>query len=401
MIRKEQFKDILITQKPKKQEGEIQRDLLEALPQTSFVTIITGIRRCGKSTLLKQIMRTKEQFLYVNLEDQRLFNFELEDFMRLEEAYTELYGEPQYYFFDEIQEVDAWEKYIRHLHDKQKKVFITGSNASLLSKELGTKLTGRHMSKTLFPFSYKEFLRFKKSKPSTQSFTAYLEKGGFPSYLQEENKEILQQVFKDILYRDIIVRFQIRNEKALEQVALFLISNIGKKFSYTKLASHFGIGSTNSVIEYISHFEKSYILFTIPKFDYSLKKQQINPKKAYAIDLGLAQANSLSFTEDKGRMLENLVFLELKRKGNEVFYFEGKKECDFVIKQQGAITNAIQACYELTKENEQREIDGLIEALHTLNLKEGMILTYNQEDKLQKEGKTIHIKPVWKWLTER
>jgi len=160
------------------------------------------------------------------------------------------------------------------------------------------------------------------------------------------------------------------------------------------------LGSTNSVIAFISYFEDSYLLFTVPKFAYSLKKQLVNPKKVYSIDNGLSNVNSVSFSSDRGRMLENIVFLHLRSKYNKIFYFKEKNECDFIVKEKGTITKSIQVCYELTEDNKQREIDGLMEAMEMFKLEEGLILTYKQEDKFKVNNKKIIIKPVWKWLLE-
>ena len=181
-------------------------------------------------------------------------------------------------------------------------------------------------------------------------------------------------------------------------MALFLTSNIGVEFSYTSLAKTFNLGSTNSAVAFVSHMEDSYLLFTVSKFDYSLKKQAVNPKKVYLIDNGLEAVNSVSFSSNKGRMLENCLFLELRRAGKEVFYFKGNNECDFLVKEKNAITAAIQVCHELNEDNKKREINGLVEALEKFDLPEGTILTYNQEDKLEASGKTIRVNPAWHWL---
>ena len=282
--------------------------------------------------------------------------------------------------------------------DKKNHFLITGSTASLVSKELGTRLTGRHLKQELFPFSYSEFLNFTSRKKEAQSFGEYMRKGGFPEFLKYGRSDILQELFNDIIMRDIVVRHKLRSPKVIKEMALFLISNVGVEFSYNNLAKTFDLGSTNSAIAFISYLEDSYLLFTISKHDYSLKKQAVNPKKAYLIDNGLAEVNSVSFSANKGRMFENCVFLELRRTGKEIYYFREKKECDFLIKEKNMIVNAIQACYELNEDNKKREIDGLIEAMVRFDLSEGLILTYNQEDEVEILGKTIKIKPAWRWF---
>jgi uncharacterized protein len=364
-----------------------------------FAIILSGIRRCGKSTLLRQIMRQTGGKYFFNFEDPRATSFEPSDFQKLEEIFREEYGESDCYFFDEIQNVQKWELFVRAQLDRNKHFLITGSNASLLSKELGTKLTGRHLKQELFPFSYTEFLNFTSQTVCIQSFEVYLHKGGFPEYLKYSRNEILQELFNDIIMRDIVVRHKLRSPKAIKELALFLLSNVGTEFSYNNLAKTFGLGSTNTAVAFVSYLEDSYLLFTIPKFSYSLKKQAVNPKKVYVIDNGLANVNSVSFSLNKGRVLENSVFLDLRRSGKEIFYFKEEGECDFLVKEKNKVTQAIQVCYDLNEDTKAREIDGLIEALTAFDLPEGLILTFNQEDILKINGRTITVVPVWRWMT--
>ncbi|XHH07939.1 MAG: ATP-binding protein [Candidatus Bathyarchaeia archaeon] len=366
-----------------------------------YAIILSGIRRCGKSTLLRQIMQATKGKYYFNFEDPKTISFEMGDFQKLEEILCEEYGQEDCFFFDEIQNVERWELFVRTLLDKGKHFLITGSNASLLSRELGTRLTGRHLRKELFPFSYREFLAFTSTQAGIESFNEYFKKGGFPEYLKFGHSEILQELFYDIVMRDIVVRHKLRNPKSITELALFLISNAGAEFSYNSLAKTFNLGSTNSAISYISYLEDSYLLFTVPKFSYSLKKQSVNPKKIYVIDNGLANVNSASFSSNKGRMLENLVFLGLRKSRKDIYYFKEDKECDFVVKEENKITQTIQVCYHLNEENKNREIDGLIEALDTFDLPEGLILTFNQQDTLKIGEKRIKVIPVWRWFEGR
>lgn len=342
-------------------------------------------------------MATTNSSYYFNFEDPRATSFELNDFQKLEEIFRDEYGESSNYFFDEIQNIENWELFIRTMLDRKKHFLITSSNASLMSKELGTRLTGRHLKQELFPFSYCEFLIFTSKKRGLDSFEEYLLKGGFPEYLKFDRSDILQELFTDIIMRDIVVRHKLRSPKVIKEMALYLISNIGVEFSYNSLAKTFNIGSTNSAIAFVSYLEDSYLLFTVSKFDYSLKKQAVNPKKVYLIDNGLADVNSVSFSSNRGRMLENCVFLELRRAGKEIFYFRENKECDFLVNERNAIVMAIQVCYELNEDNKQREIDGLVEAMKKFNLPEGTILTLDQQDELIISDKTIKICPVWRW----
>lgn len=358
---------------------------------SNFIQIVSGIRRCGKSTLLQLIMSKYKKIAYINFEDPRLFHFDVNDFSKLESIFP---SDTEAYFFDEIQNVENWELYIRQLHDFGKKIYITGSNASLLSKDLGTKLTGRYLNTELFPFSYKEYLVFTKKEPAVNEVENYLKLGGFPEFLNTKNEEVLQNLFKDILLRDISIRYGIRNTKTLFDLALYLVSNIGKEVSYTKLKNTFQIGSTNSVIDYLDWMEDAYLLFFLQKFSWSAKSIAINPKKVYAIDNGLLNANSLSFNNDNGRKLENAVFIYYKNKGKKLYYFREKYECDFLLFEKQKCIQAVQVCYELNNENITRECNGLIDALRFFNLKEGIIVTLNQKDSFIKEEKTIHLVPV-------
>ncbi|MEK6961500.1 MAG: ATP-binding protein [Nanoarchaeota archaeon] len=401
MITNDKLIEVIRSQKEsfaKLEEGVLREKQGEIKIEDSFALIITGVRRCGKSTFLNQILRKQKKGYYLNLEDPRLEGFDLSDFNKVESIMKELYGDKGVFFFDEIQNIDKWEKFIRYLIDKKERILITGSNASLLSRELGTKLTGRHIQLEMFPFSYKEFLDLKNHKPSISSFEEYLFKGGFPEYLKKENPEILHELLSDIVMKDIAIRFGIKNTSMLNKIAIYLVSNAGKEFSHNSIKNMFDIKSVQSVIDYVSYFEDAYLVFTIPIFSYSYKKQQVNPKKAYSIDNGFSSNNSASFSKDKGKMLENAVFLALRRKHKEIFYFQEKNECDFLIKEREKITQTFQVCYELNEDNKEREIKGLVAALKEFKLKEGTILTFNQTDKLVFEDKKITVIPVWKWM---
>ena len=401
MILKETLREIVKSQRKNLEEietGIIREKLGDIDIDLPFALVISGVRRCGKSTLLLQLIRKRRNFYYFNFEDPRTASFEAGDFQKLNDVFSEEYGKADCYFFDEIQNAQKWELFVRQMLDKKMHFVLTGSNASLLSKELGTRLTGRHIRFELFPFSFNEFLKITKSKPSINSFKSYMKRGGFPQYLKDRRNEILYELLNDIIMRDIVVRYNLRNPKLVKEVAIYLLTNIGKEFSYRSLNETFGLGSVNTIISLISYFEDSYLLFTIPRFSYSLKKQIKNPKKVYAIDNGLSATNSASFSEDNGRMFENAVFLHLRRKYKNIFYFREKHECDFLAGEKNNITTAIQICFELNDDNKEREIKGLQEALENLNLKEGLILTFNQEDELLVANKKITIMPVWKWI---
>jgi uncharacterized protein len=355
----------------------------------THIEVISGIRRSGKSTLMKLLIdEYGSNVAYFNFEDPRVFNFEVSDFQKLDEVIGE---KVRAYFFDEIQNVPSWEVFIRSLHDRGKKVFITGSNASLLSKDLGTRLTGRHLRHELFPFSYREFLAHLKLDNSVENLTQYVQDGGFPEFIKAKNQEILQTLLKDIVLRDIAIRYGIKNSKTVMDIALYLISNIGKECTYNRIRKLFSVGSTNSVVDYLTWLEDAYLLFFLPKFSWSAKSIAVNGRKVYAIDNGLINANSLSFTKDKGRLLENTVFLYLRQQGMKLFYFREKGECDFVVFDKNICVQLIQVCEEVHSENKKREVYGLLEAMQYFGLKEGFIVTKNQNDVLQVENLRIQL----------
>ncbi|WP_316843799.1 ATP-binding protein [Pedobacter psychrodurus] len=376
----------------------LKRDTLPLLPNlAAHALIVSGIRRCGKSTLLFQLLNSKyPDALYLNFEDPRLYEFENNDFLRLDNLIRE--QNLSVLMFDEIQIIPEWERYVRRKLDEGYKTVVTGSNASLLSRELGTKLTGRHITKELFPFSYHEFISYQKIEPSSESLISYLEIGGFPEYIKERTDDILNHLFEDILIRDIAVRYNIKDVRTLQRLAQYLISNVGKPVSGNKLKNIFEVGATSTVLEYLSHMEYSYLLHFVPKFSYSLKKQIANPRKVYAIDTGLINVNSGSFTEDNGRKFENLIFLHLRRTYKEIYYFSEKGECDFIIFKNGVFHQAIQVCYELNPDNLDREINGMIEALELFKIKEGILVTTSQKDQFEKNGKIIHVIPAHEYL---
>ncbi len=327
------------------------------------------------------------------------------------ESFIELLGEKNIFYFDEIQNIDGWERFVRRLHDEKKKVFVTGSNASMLSRELGTRLTGRYLEINLYPFSFLEFLKFKNLKINendfylTESkiklkkhFEEYLTNGGLPEYLKTQNRDYLKLLYDNILYRDVMVRNKLTNEKPLKELVYVVANNISEEISFNSLKKALNLGSSTTVKEYFDYFENSFLIFIVPKFDYSLKKQIYSGKKVYIIDTGLAVSLGFRTSKDLGRLLENLVFIELKRRKKEVYYYSDKKECDFVIKEGLKIIEAIQVCYELNSENREREINGLLEAMNKFKLKKGIILTHDQSEEIIDDDKIIKAVPVFRWL---
>lgn len=416
-MNREILKEIILNQNKDLAELDlITRDnekILGDYVKNKFVIIVSGIRRCGKSTVLKQVKSIYGGY-YLNFDDERLLNFKVEDFQLLYETFIELYGEKDIFYFDEIQNVAGWERFVRRLNDEKKKVFVTGSNATMLSRELGTHLTGRYLEVKMYPFSFNEFLKFKKFKLDKNSvynisskaalktyFDEYLLEGGFPEYIKDKNKEYLKLLYENILYRDILVRYRLSNEKNLKDLVNLTITNLSNKISFNSLTKLLNISSPTTIKEYFGYLENSYLSFLVSSFDYSLKRQIRSAKKVYIIDNALANYLGFRFSKDYGKLLENLVFLELKRRGKEIYYFSGEHECDFVLKEGILAVESIQVCFGLNKENQERELSGLLEVMAKLKIKKRLVLTMDQEEELKVGGRKIIVRPVWKWLLEK
>jgi len=415
-MNKERLKEILLDQKDffNNPKQLIDRELeLQKYINTNQIVIISGIRRGGKSSLLfliKERMKLGESdYCYFNFDDERIIS----DVSILEQIYNlhiEIYGTEPILFFDEIQNVDNWEKFINRMYEKGIKIFVTGSNAKLLSSEISTSLTGRNKIAELFPFSFFEYLRFKGKGYNPERLTSknksllikdlnhYIETGGFPLVVKEDDMELINSYFQDIFYRDIISRYKLTQVYEIKQIGLYFASNIGKPFSYSTLQEISGIKSTSSIKNYLSYYEQSYLFLYLKKFDYSVKKQIMNPKKVYAIDPAIINRLGFNFSENKGRILENIVYLELLRQGKEIFYHSGKKECDFVVKDGLNITEAIQVTWTVDNSNYQREIGGLKEAVKTYKLDKGLLLTMDDTELDNKTHPDIKKISVWKWL---
>lgn len=361
--------------------------------QSGSVIVVVGARRCGKSTLLQQFLNSRSKTLFLNFEDTRIDGFELSDFLKVEQIAVS--QNINCFVFDEIQNVYGWEKYVRSAQDSGFEVYVTGSNASMLSRELGTRLTGRNLQIELFPFNYNEFLSFTKQETSEKTFQTYLHEGGFPEYLKFKNPEYLRTLFRDIVIRDISVRRHIINEHVILRLALHLTSNVGKEISYNNISKMLEIKSVRSTIDYCDYLKESYLIDFIPRFSLSIKQQINNPKKVYSIDTGLIKANTLSFSNDNGRILENSVFLFLRQSSNDIMYFkDGNSECDFLVRNSDKILEAIQVCWNLTSDNLNRELEGVKKAMVATGATIGKIITFNQEDYFD----DIKVIPAWKWM---
>ena len=412
---KQLLKDIIADQKNfLKGKKIIKRDFPEKYLHNEEVIIISGVRRCGKSVLLQQIRsRMPQKDYFFNFDDDRLASFNVEHFQQLYEVFVELYGEEDSFYFDEIQNIPGWEHFVRRLYNLGKKIFITGSNARMLSKELGTLLTGCYMAIELYPFSFSEYLRFRGAEKLTgnisgtvkrgevqAAFGSYLTEGGFPMYLNSGDDMILKTLYDNILYKDVMVRNQIVNEREIKELVYFAVSHIGKPFTYISLAKVVGVKNPTTVKNYLEYIGNTYLLFTLNKLDNSVKTQLRNPKKVYAIDNAMIRRLGFHFSGEEGRLLENLVYVELRRRGGEVFYHNsGKSECDFVVREGFRVVMAVQVCFLMdAPATREREIRGLLDAMTMYNLSGGVVVTSSSEEEIMVSDKQIHILPAWKWL---
>ncbi|HML25761.1 MAG TPA: ATP-binding protein [Methanomethylovorans sp.] len=389
--------------------------------ETEEILLILGARRTGKSTLLYQLISSlelpedkEESVLYMNL-DEPVFQSQTESVDLLssiiEDHIAATKKERYYIFLDEVQNFKYWTQTLKTLYDTDKrlKFVLTGSTSSLLKKTTITRLSGRYLSLTVYPLTFKEHLDFKEIRKPTAAekrheFEEYLKHGSFPRISLEEDtnikEELLKNYYETIYLKDIIFPHNLRNNRDVINLLYFMISNVGKPFSYNSIANALEI-SADTVKEYLSYAEDSYLLYSINKFDHSLRKQLANPKKIYCLDTGLINAVSFKFSENYGRLLENLVFIELIRRLSEVFYHKGTYECDFLIRAENRITSAIQVTKELDLHNRKRELEGLIEAMKAHELQEGLILTKDTEDLIEIDERKIFVKPVWKWLLDQ
>ncbi len=403
MVSPEQISTVIDAQKDLfLQRTSFPRESLKKVQvHSNFATIITGLRRCGKSTLLFQLLKKrKSTALYLNFEDTRLAGFDIKDFARLgdeikrRKVYTLL--------FDEIQLIKGWEIFIHQKLNEGYIILISGSNASLLSRELGTHLTGRHLSYELFPFSYPEFVKFRKLRFNEKSLEEYLFCGGLPEYLKTGTGDILNSLLDDVLMRDIAIRHNIRDFSSLQQLSVHLMSNICTPVSAKKLEGLFGIKANSTILEYFSHFKDAYLFEFVPQFSHSTKIQMRNPRKVYTLDLGLYSQNATTFSDNLGRRLENLIYIHLrntlKKNLTEIYYYKGKGECDFVVTEKFKVTKLIQVCYKIDDMNFNREYNGLLEAMKELKLKEGIIVTFNQTDFFEDKGYKIKVIPAYEYL---
>jgi len=401
------------------------RDLHVSLNSSRIISII-GARRTGKTYFLFSLINKlrgkikKNCIVYVNFEDDRLFPIKLEDMKYLLDAYYELFPENRnsyvYFFLDEIQNIKNWELFVRRIYDTEKcRLFITGSSSKLLSKEIATSLRGRTLTYEVFPLSFKEYLSFnnlevdlyspKKTAYIKNSFNKYVSTTAFPELVNFDTAELnnaLQGYLDMIIYKDLIERYKIANAALIKNLIKFFYQNISNLISANKIFNDFKSRSMSlskdTLHSYIDHLEDAYVLFFVPVFTNNLREINRNPKKIYSLDIGL----NISMTGklDIGRIFENIAFLHLRRKYDEIFYSKLQKEVDFIIEDKDSL-KTINVSYSLdVKDTRKREIDSLLQAMETYKTKHGLIITNENEEEIKIKGKTISVKPMWKWLLE-
>ena len=383
--------------------------------ESSQVKVIIGIRRCGKSVLAYQLLKDL-QFAYVNFDDEKLAGLGADDLNDVLEAFYEVYGDFKYILLDEIQNITGWELFVNRLQRQGFNVVVTGSNSHLLSRELSTHLTGRHISLELFPFSFKEFLKYhdidvknidlmstKEIGFFKKKLEDYLILGGFPEMVREPaNKKIyLQSLYSDIINKDIIIRHNVRFSKTLKDMANSLMSNTSSQVSFNRLKNIFNLKSVHTALNYLSFLEESFLFFLVPRFSYKPHERVTASRKIYSIDTGMIDALSVNFSQNIGKIYENMVFLELSRKCSEeqaeIYYWQdtSKNEVDFVVKRGNEVQELIQVCYNINEYDiKKREVSSLVKAGNELKCKNLTVITGDYEA----TENNIRFIPLWKWL---
>ena len=394
----------------------VQRYIADEWLQTSEILIISGIRRCGKSVLMQQMRdRLVEKDFFFNFDDERLANFKLDDFQKLQECFVELFGEQHTYYFDEIQNIEGWERFVRRLYNAGNKIIITGSNARMLSRELGTHLTGRYIQVEIYPFSFQEYLAMNEIPVNAKtlytttgratmvkSFVKYMECGGFPKFLQDGSVSYLTSLYESIIYRDILTRNGLTNEKEMLEMMFYLASNATKRITYSSLGKVVGIQHPDTIKNYLEYIQQTYLISQMFRYDPSVKKQMMSPKKIYFVDNAIIKRIGFNATENNGVFLENLVFIELKRRGWDVYYYADKKECDFIVRKGLHISDAYQVTLKMdSPQTREREIAGVREAMQAYSLSKGYILTFEGKETINfDDGTIVEVVPVWEWILQ-
>ena len=405
----------------------LKRRSLQVPLDTGKIITLVGVRRSGKTSLLFNVISDLLQkgvpitsILYVNFEDERL-ELKTEELDLLLQAWQELYPEVLlngcYFFFDEIQNIAGWDKFVRRIYDRgTKNIFITGSNAQFLSSDIATSLRGRTISYEVFPLSFGEYLTFKGVTPDLNSSHSlalinhhlenYLKHGGFPEVIGYDDalrNRVLQEYFNVMIYRDLVERYEIKNLPALKFFLKRIISSATKQISvnniYNELKSSGFKISKNLLYDYLEAAVNIYLAQILRKYSSSLVNRELGERKVYVIDSGLLNALDFKFSDDTGKALEQAVFLELKRREKEIYFFKDKSECDFIVKKGFDVTEAIQVSATLSDaKTRHRELRGLAECCNKFGLRSGLIITLNGAEEFEHHGIAVTIMPLYRWL---
>lgn len=404
-----------------------------ALEKKRIVSII-GPRRAGKTYVCFEIIADllkhglpRENIIYMNFEDERLVPLDGSELTYLLDLHAELYkreaGKPFYCFIDEVHNVPYWSKWVRRTVDQNLDITIvlTGSSSKMLSSEIATELRGRGSTIIIFPYSFAEFLRARGHavefsekllySPQRNSikryFNEYFLKGGFPEIADhKEYRDTLQQYYRAMFARDMVERFKINNVRQFEDFLKIQITRFASLSSISNSEKEMkGLGyslSKNTLIKYLGYAKDVFLLFDVCKFDHKVTRQLRSSRKLYAIDHGLLNAVRFSSSEDRGRILENIAYMELRRHFDDIYYHADKTECDFVIMTGRAVSHCFQVCWSVEKQiTAEREIKGLLGAMSAYKLKQGFILTNNEHADLERDGKKIFIRPMWHFALNR
>ena len=423
----EEIKKIVADQKEElsyiyKNEKIIEREvsvknLTKYLKHPNILAIL-GPRRCGKSIFSTMLYKNKE-YGYINFDDERIANITTKELNLVLQAFYELYGQNiEYIILDEIQNINGWEKFVNRLR-RTKKVIITGSNSRLLSGELSTHLTGRHIDFTLYPFSFNEYLTFhnkkytnkdlystKKTAEIKNNLEKYMKNGGYPE-VYKFGRTMLARTYEDIIHKDILLRYNIKNKKTFSEIAKFLVSNFSKETTYKKIKDVSQIKNVHTIKNYVDYLTNAYLIIILERFSFKLKNQSIAPKKTYCIDSGIINSVAFRFSDNKGRLMENIVCIELLRRKSyndsesEIYYWKDhqQREVDFVIKNGQSVEGLIQVTNVSSREEiENREITSLIKSSKDLKCKNLLLITWGLEDEIKENNMKIRCIPLWKWL---
>lgn len=418
-MNRESYLKVIVDQKEERDQYAkntlVRREFESSIKKDSqLAQIIIGVRRAGKSTLAHQ-MYNNVNYAYINFDDERLLGSTTKDLNLLLELLYQVYGDFKYLLLDEIQNIDGWSLFVNRLLRKQMHIIITGSNSKLLSVEIASHLTGRYSCVEIFPFSFREFLKIKRiniTDWTTQQlgqinslYQEYTTSGGFPEVATGENvKDYTQNLFDAIVTRDIVFRHNIKYVRTFRDIALFLINSFASEISYNRIKSIFELGSENTAKSYVSFLEEAYLALTLPKFSFK-KQEQLRYRKIYAVDPAFISILSDDFSKNSGRILENLVYLELRRRAShenfELFYYKKQVEVDFVVVKNGKVIELIQVCESLAdKVTYNREIRALKSASSVLNAGKLRIITNRDEFKIELDDCQIEVVSVIAWLLD-